>query len=242
MDIGLFTYGLALAAGALSTLAPCVLPLIPILIASALMAHRLGPLALAAGLALAYATVGMLLASVGSVAGLDQTQLRGLGAAILILFGVLLIVPRLQTRFAALTAGLGDSAQARLGRLSPRGLTGQFLVGLLLGAVWSPCVGPVLGGAIALAGQGDDVIRAALVMGLFGLGAAAPLILLGTLSREAMQRVRGHLLSAGQFGKPLLGALFLLLGVLVASGADKSIEAWLLGRMPGWLTDLGTSL
>lgn len=124
------SYTLALAAGALSTLAPCVLPLIPILAGSALLAHRLGPLALAAGLGLSYAVVGMLLASAGTIAGLGQGTLRVAGAVILIVFGILLLAPGLQTRFAGVAAGFGNAGQGWLARLSPQGLGGQFLVGL----------------------------------------------------------------------------------------------------------------
>ena len=235
------SYALALAAGALSTLAPCVLPLIPILAGSALLAHRLGPLALAAGLGLSYAVVGMLLASAGTVA-IDQGTLRVAGALILVLFGILLLVPGLQMRFAGAAAGLGNAGQGWLVRLSPQGLGGQFLVGLVLGVVWSPCVGPTLGGAIALASQGERLAEATGVMLLFGLGAALPLVILGSMSREALMRVRGRLLAVGNHGKTVLGLLFIGLGVLVLTGADKPAEAWLLERMPAWLTALTVSL
>lgn len=236
------SYALALAAGALSTLAPCVLPLIPILAGSALLAHRLGPLALAAGLGLSYAVVGMLLASAGTIAGLGQGTLRVAGAVILIVFGILMLAPGLQTRFAGVAAGLGNAGQGWLARLSPQGLGGQFLVGLVLGVVWSPCVGPTLGGAVALASQGERLAEAAGVMLLFGLGAALPLVILGSLSREAVTRVRGRLLAVGHHGKTVLGLLFLGLGALVLSGADKVAEAWLLERMPKWLMAMTVSL
>jgi cytochrome c-type biogenesis protein len=135
MEFTALTYVLALAAGALSSLAPCVLPLIPILAGSALLAHRLGPLALAAGLGLSYAAVGLLLARAGTLAGLDQGTLRVAAAAILVLFGILLLVPALQARFAGLASSLGNAGQGWLGRLTPQGLGGQFLVGLVLGVV-----------------------------------------------------------------------------------------------------------
>ena len=242
MELGTMTYLLALAAGALSSLAPCVLPLIPILVGSALLAHRLGPLALAAGLGLSYAVVGMLLASAGTIIGLDQDMLRTTGAVILVLFGILLLTPGLQARFAGVAAGLGNAGQGWLAHLSPQGLTGQFLVGLVLGVVWSPCVGPTLGGAIALASQGENLAGAAAVMLLFGLGAALPLVILGSLSREVVKRIRGRLLAVGQHGKVVLGLLFMGLGVLVMTGVDKTVEVWLLERMPEWLLEVTVSL
>ena len=242
MEMGAMTYLLALGAGALSTLAPCVLPLIPILVGSALVAHRLGPFALAGGLALSYAVVGVLLAGAGSVAGLEQSTLRTVGAAILLLFGAILLVPGLRAGFASATSALGNAGQGWLGRLSPQGLGGQFLVGVSLGVIWSPCVGPTLGGAIMLAGQGGHLAETGAVMLVFGLGAASPLLVLGSLSRAAVQRVRGRLLSVGHHGRMALGALFVVLGGLVLTEADRAAEAWLLERLPPWLLNLSVSL
>lgn len=103
-------------------------------------------------------------------------------------------------------------------------------------------MGPTLGGAVALASQGERLAEAAGVMLLFGLGAALPLVILGSLSREAITRVRGRLLAVGHHGKTVLGLLFLGLGILALTGADKSVEAWLLERTPAWLTALTVSL
>lgn len=242
MDFGLTTYGLSVAAGSLSTLSPCVLPLIPILIGSALLAHRLGPFALAAGLGLSFAVIGTLLASVGVAVGLDQDALRNVGAGILLLFGAILLTPALQARFAGAASGLSNAGQGLLDRVTPEGLWGQFVVGLVLGIVWSPCVGPTLGGAIALASQGQQLAQVATVMGLFGLGAALPLVILGSVSRQAVQRLRGRLLAVGQHGKTVLGVLFLALGGLIASGLDKRFETWVLEHAPDWLVALSVSI
>ena len=81
------------------------------------------------------------------------------------------------------------------------GLPGQFALGFFLRLVWAPCVGPTLGAAVSLASQGHALGQVALVMLLFGIGAALPLALLGTLSREAMLRVRGKLMEVGSTGK-----------------------------------------
>ncbi len=242
MEFGLATYGLSLAAGGLSTLSPCVLPLVPILIGTAAASHRLGPFALAAGLTLSFALIGTALASLGGVAGLDQESLRQGAAVLLLAFGILLLSARLQERFALAASGLSGTGQDLLSRLTLEGLGGQFLLGLLLGLVWSPCVGPTLGGAITLASQGERLPQVALVMGLFGLGAGLPLVLLGLLSREAMLRWRKRLLAAGRSGKRLLGGIMLLLGIAILSGADKAFERWVLDRAPDWLVRLTTAI
>ena len=157
MDFGPATYGLGFLAGALSTLSPCVLPLVPVLIGSAVNAHRRGPLALGAGLALSFTIVGMLLATLGAESGLDPSVLRTIGGIVLAAFGAILLIPKLQDLFARATGRLSDSGHRMLSRVTLDGLPGQFLVGVLLGVVWSPCVGPTLGAASTLASQGRDL-------------------------------------------------------------------------------------
>jgi len=78
-------------------------------------------------------------------------------------------------------------------------------------------------------------------MVMFGIGAGLPLVLLGLLSRSTLMCARTKLMSAGQLGKGLLGAAFILIGVAIISGADKRIEAALVEASPQWLTELTTS-
>jgi cytochrome c biogenesis protein CcdA len=232
---------LAFAAGLLSILSPCVLPLVPIVLGAAVVAHPLGAFALAAGLAVSFTALGLLLALVGFGLGIDPGLFRLAAAVIMIVLGAVLVVPSWQARLAAAGGPISGWADRRFGGFASSGLAGQFAIGLLLGAVWSPCVGPTLGAASLLASQGHDLLRVTLTMAVFGVGAALPLILLGLLSRATLMRVRSSLMSAGKLGKGLLGAAFILIGVAIVSGADKKIEAALVDASPQWLTELTTS-
>jgi cytochrome c biogenesis protein CcdA len=151
-----------------------------------------------------------------------------------------LLVPLLQVRLAAAGGPVSDWADRRFGGFDAGGLRGQFGVGLLLGAVWSPCVGPTLGAASALAAQGKDLLEVGLVMAAFGVGAALPLLALGTLSRQAMLRWRARLARAGQGGKAALGGMLAAIGLLILSNLDKRLEAFLLDAAPDWLILLTT--
>jgi len=235
MIFGPATYGLGLIAGALSTLSPCVVPLLPVLIASAVNAHRWGALALGSGLALSFMSVGIFLATLGASLGLDPEAFRSIGAVTLAIFGLILLVPKLSDLFAQATSILSNSGSQLLVRVTLGGLTGQFLIGALLGVVWSPCVGPTLGAATTLASQGKNLGQIGLVMLIFGVGAAAPLVLLGSMSRASMMKFRAGLLTGGKYGKQLLGLVILASGVLIATGVDKSFEAWILDHTPDWL-------
>jgi cytochrome c-type biogenesis protein len=238
MSLG--TLGLALLAGALSVLSPCVLPLLPIVLGTAASEHRLGPLALAVGLALSFTAIGLFVASIGFAAGLDTNVFRTISAILLIGIGVLLLVPRLQEQFAVAAGPVSQWAGGYLDDFAANGLAGQLGLGLLLGAVWSPCVGPTLGAASLLAAKGQNLGQVALTMLAFGIGAALPLMLLGFTSREAMQRWRGRLLEAGRGGKALLGVLLLAIGLMIATGIDKRLETALVDVSPEWLTTLTT--
>jgi len=240
MDFGVGSFLFAFLAGVLSTLSPCVLPLIPIIIGAATNQHRLGPLALAGGLTLSFAVIGTALAGLGSSIGIAQDGFRLFAAIIMGLIGVVLISAHLQERFAVAMSGISGAGNTLLSKVSIDGLFGQFLIGILLGLVWTPCVGPTLGAAITLASQGKDLEKIVFVMLVFGLGAGLPLALLGILSRNALMKAKGRLGHAGKFGKQVLGGFLILISGLVLSGLDKPVEAFLLKHSPAWLTDLTT--
>jgi cytochrome c biogenesis protein CcdA len=155
---------------------------------------------------------------------------------------VVLMVPAMQASIATASGPVANWTEQRFGRIEGRGWQGQFAIGLLLGTVWSPCVGPTLGAASLMAARGENLGQVALTMTAFGLGAAAPLLVLGLLSRDLLKAWRGRLLNAGKAFKIALGALLTILGLAVLSGTDKALETWLVEASPAWLTALTTSL
>lgn len=234
------TLGLAFLAGVLTILSPCVLPLVPLALGAAASEHRMGPIALVGGLTLSFVAIGLFVATVGFAIGLDADVFRAVAATLMIAVGAVLLLPAAQARFATAAGPVGNWAGERLDAVSRAGLGGQFVVGLLLGAVWSPCVGPTLGAASVLAAQGKDLGVVAATMVAFGVGAATPLLLLGVLSREALMRWRSRMMAGGRMAKMALGALFVVIGVAVLAGIDKKVEAGLVDASPAWLTNLTT--
>jgi len=232
--------GFGFVAGVLSTLSPCVLPLLPLVLGPAMAAHRLGIATLAAGLVTSFVGVGLFVATIGFSAGLDGDVFRSISAVLLGIMGIVLLSGALQQRFAVATAGVSDAGNRLIQRLTPTGLGGQFVLGLLLGAVWSPCVGPTLGAASVLAAQGRDLASVASVMVAFGLGTAVPLLAVGSLSRQALMRWRGRMMSAGKTGKLILGGGALAVAALILTGAEHALEGALVAASPAWLTDLTT--
>jgi cytochrome c-type biogenesis protein len=240
MEAGLVTLGLAGLAGLLTVLNPCVLPLLPMVLGAATAKSRVGLFALAAGMALTFTITGTSLAASGQLLGLEGDLLRLLAAALMISIGLLLLSARLQERFALAAGPVANFGHVAISKLNPDATRSQFAVGALLGLVWTPCVGPTLGAAIALASMGEALSQVALVMAVFALAAVAPLVAVGLASRAGFVRRRESALQVGAAGKVLMGWGLLVIGLLVLSGGDKWLETLLLDHAPDWLITLTT--
>jgi cytochrome c-type biogenesis protein len=238
--MGLGGLALSYAAGALSTLSPCVLPLLPVVLASAVQQHILGPIALALGLAGSFAGMGLFAASLGLSLGIDTNTLRVAAAILMLAVGIVLLVPALQEALTQRMAPVTGWAGGFLQRLPSNGAGAQLLLGLVLGVVWSPCAGPTLGAATGLAAQRETMIQAATVMAIFGLGAATPVVALAYGSRQVVLSRRDRLHRVSAAAKPIMGIAIAAVGLLVLTGLDKIAETRLTDAMPDWLLNLTT--
>jgi cytochrome c biogenesis protein CcdA len=135
-------------------------------------------------LAVSFVAIGLFAAIIGYSIGLDAELFRSVAAALMIAIGVVLLVPRFQERLALAGAPLAAWSDRHFGAARQDGVGGQIAVGLLLGAVWSPCVGPTLGAASILVAQGRDLGEVAVTMLAFGFGAALPLAALALVTRS----------------------------------------------------------
>ena len=160
----------------------------------------------------------------------------------MIALGIVLLVPPMQARLALAGGPVATGAQNLIDRVRLAGLGGQFALGALLGVVWSPCSGPTLGAAVGLAAQSSTALQAAVVMSVFGLGAATPILALSYGSRRAILARRDWMSRLSHIGKPVMGIALLSLGLLVLTGLDKVVETALTNAAPDWLIDLTTRL
>jgi cytochrome c-type biogenesis protein len=152
---------MAFVAGLLTTLSPCVLPILPIVFGAAASERKYGPTVLAAGLAVSFVAIGLFVATIGYSVGLTAELFRHVAAALMIIVGGVLILPGVQARLAMASGPIANWTDRRFGTYRGGGYGGQFCVGILLGAVWSPCVGPTLGAASLLSAQGRDLAEVA---------------------------------------------------------------------------------
>ncbi len=233
---------LAFLAGALTIASPCVLPLVPIVLIGARKRHPLAPLMLGLGLVFTFTTAAFILAIAGPALGLDPDIVRVITAGLMVALGIILLVPLLEARFSKVFQPLAAFGQDQQSTKSADGLPAQFMLGALLGLVWSPCVGPTLGAATLLAAQGQNLAEAGLVMLSFGIGIATVLVLISLVSRSFVNRIAGAVIRTGRRSKQIMGLALAVTGIFVLSGTDRIVEGWAVENSPAWLTDLTTSV
>lgn len=233
--------GLSYLAGGLSTLAPCVLPILPFVFFSATQEHRLGPVALASGLVGAFTLFGI--TSSILVGQFDVEIVRKFSSVILVGTGVVFLVPRLKYFIASLLQPISNKVNKNTEGFKAKGLKGQFFLGTIFGFLWAPCTGPTLGVAVGLASQQSDLPRATVMFLFFGLGAATSLLIFGRiLSMFGKSRFKNKLSRGVLAANYVLGFASIFIGVLVLSGAEGNVEESLIRLMPNFLLSITSKL
>jgi cytochrome c biogenesis protein CcdA len=205
-------------------------------VGGAVQANRLAPLVMGIGMALSFAAIGLVLGALGPALGIDSESVRNFGALLLIAFAVVMLVPALSRHFTELMSPIASRANAASSRLDGGSLGGALLLGGVLGLVWSPCSGPLLASALTLVASEGGAGRGALILGLFGVGAATPLVAVAYASRSGFALARGWVLARVETVKQVLGVLIGLTGLAILTGGDKWLEAQVLNLLPeSWI-------
>ena len=237
VSVSLFQLGLTLVAGTLSTLSPCVFPLLPMVVGSvAHTHHRVGPIAMAAGMVFAFVLLGVALGALGPALGIGSGHFRTAAGVLLLVIAGVMLMPEAQEHTPAWLSRIATLAQQASTHLHPETVRGAFVLGGLLGLVWSPCSGPLLGSGMALVATEGGLLNGALILGIFGVGAALPLMAAAYASRALFARMRKWVLGHSNGLRLGFAVLIGLMGIAVLTGADRWLEARLLDLLPdAWL-------
>lgn len=237
--------GLALIAGFLSTLQPCVLPLIPIVLGGAVYQNKFAPIYIGLGMVMFYALLGALTGFIEPLFGFEPSEFKTIGAVMMIVSGIVLLAPHLFSGLGGVYSGVLNRLNEKASALSFESPTSCFLLGAILSLIWAPCAGPMLASALTLLTSGlmtdgsadlQSVVQGSILLGFYGLGAAIPLVLLAYITRTAFTSWRSKLLKAQGLMTKILGLFFLVFGLLILTGAMKWIEIYLLSLLPeSWL-------
>ncbi len=242
-SLSLVQLSLSFGAGALSTLSPCVFPLLPIVLATAIHGHhRLGPIAMGAGMVLSFVAAGIVVGALGPTLGIDSASVRSAAGLLLLLLAVVMLVPELSEHTPDWIAGIATRAQEATAHMHPETLHGAFLVGTMLGLVWTPCSGPLLGVAFALIATEGGLVDGGLIMGAFGLGATVPLVVAAYASRKLFARIRVWLSGHGAALRRTFAVLIGVVGLTVLTRVDRWLEARVLELLPESWISLTTAL
>jgi cytochrome c-type biogenesis protein len=242
MQVAVLDLVLAYAAGLLTLLNPCVLPLLPLIAAGAVARHPLGPLAMAGGMAVSFSLAGMGVYALTRATGLMQEDITLAAGAVMIVFGFIQLVPQAQMGFARLAGAAAGGGTRLIGRLEDRGLVGEALGGALLGLAWSPCIGPTLGAAIGLAAQGESLGYAFAIMAMFAAGAATIMLVLAYGTRSLIARRKALLARITPHARTFLGVGLIVVGLAIVFQLDRLAEGWAVAVLPAWFTDISVSI
>lgn len=181
MELGLSSLALSFAAGLASVASPCVLPVVPLLVTGTTDEDRSRPALVVAGIAVSFVVMGVLTSLLGAAAGrLLPYMEKGVGGLI-VLFGLLLLAD--VNPFKRFTWLQGIQAPGR-GRWS------GLALGLSLGLVWIPCVGPMLSGVLATVATRGTLLAGVLMLLAYSAGFAVPMLAVGYGSQALRQRIR----------------------------------------------------
>ena len=215
--------GFALLAGAGTALSPCVLPVLPALLASGGAGGRRRPLGVVLGLSLTFAITIVGIAKVADGVGLGSDPLRAVAVIVLLGAGAILLVPR-----------LGERLEARMSRLAafgPRsrgdGFRSGLLVGAALGFVYTPCAGPILAAVISVGAATGRTVAVGIA---YTVGSAAVLLALTLGGRTLFERVRAA--GRGPALQRTLGAIMVLTALLIITGEDVRFDQYIAQHIP----------
>lgn len=222
---------LALLAGVLTIAAPCILPMLPILLGTSVgQTSRARPIFIALGFVLSFSAFALVFGLFSDALGLAQDRLRDVAIVLLLGFGVLMLWKRPFELLVARLSGVVNRAN-EIGNRAGAGNLGGFVLGMTLGAVWTPCAGPVLGSILTLVATAMDIGHAVVLLLCYGLGAGIPMLAIAYGGQFMSTRVRRIARHAEQLQQGF-GALIILTAVAMYFQYDSLITVWLSNFYP----------
>lgn len=224
----------AFLAGVVTVLSPCILPLLPIILSSADGMDKKRPLGVVIGFVASFTFFTLFLSSIVRLSGIPAESLRVVSIIVLAIFGLSLLIPQIQAWieiFFSRFAGMAASSKKR------SGLVGGIIVGLSLGLLWTPCVGPILASVISLAITGTVNSQAFIITFAYALGTAIPMFIIMRAGGTALQKVPWLVRNTGKIQKGF-GVLMILTSVGILFNVDRSFQTYILQTFPSYGTGL----
>lgn len=216
--------------GIVTILSPCILPILPIVLSSSLTGGKRRPLGIVVGFILSFTFFTLFLSLLVRLLGLSADLLRLLAVIVVFGFGLSLLMPHFQVIVERLFSKLLPLAPKNAPQT---GFGGGILIGLSLGLVWTPCVGPILASIITLAATSIITLSAVLITLAYAVGTAIPLLGITYGGRQLLQKVPG-LLSNTQKIQKAFGVLMIVTALTIFFNIDRRFQSWILTRFPSY--------
>ena len=224
----IFLLAFAFIAGIVTILSPCVLPVLPIILSSSAASGKRRPLGVVVGFILSFTFFTLFLSTIVAALGVPAESLRFLSIVILVLFGLTLIIPQAQMIIERAFTALSSRAPKPAAQT---GFFGGVLIGLSLGLLWTPCVGPILASVISLAITGTVTVQAALITLAYSLGTAIPMFVVMQAGSAALKRVPWLLAHTGSIQKGF-GVVMIVTAMAISLNVDRRFQTYILDTFP----------
>ncbi len=219
---------LIFAAGLVTILKPCCLPLVPVVMSGS-AGGRLRPVAIVSGMTLSFTIMGTLVSGFGAAFGGFADTLRSLSIIFIIGMGAVLFDDDINMEFVKLSGSITQSFRQRVRFLNndssnPKreGLLGAFFLGMSLGIVWIPCVGPILGAVLAYVASVGNVPYGAGMLFVYSIGMSLPMLSIAYYGKKVTNRYKWFMRN-GPLLKKLSGLVLILVGLMLLFNIDKLI-------------------
>lgn len=230
---------LVFIAGLATVITPCILPILPAMLSGS-VGSRLRPLAIVTGMSITFTLMGILINAVASF-GLFTEYLRWLSIFVIIAMGAILFDDDVNQTYVNFSSSAVNSARERvsfIGKLASKapsgGLTSALFLGMSLGILWIPCVGPILGAVFAfvqVSSGSADLLYATLLLVVYSIGVSIPMLIIAYSGKAVSGNVKWFV-QRGHFFKRLSGLILIIVGLMMLFGIDRIIKAALLPYFP----------
>lgn len=181
MDIGLGSVALAIGAGVASVLSPCVLPVVPIVAAGADRTDRMRPLMVVTGLALSFMAMGAISSLFGELL-IGRTRLiEQAGGAIILVMGLMVLFDISVFKRLYMLSNIPVKAEGRFGGV---------VLGMALGVIWVPCIGPMLSSILTMVGTSGELATGVILLGFYSIGFAIPMLIVAYSSQMLQEKLK----------------------------------------------------
>ena len=226
-------YGVAFISGLFTILAPCIWPLLPIVLADVTQSNsKRRPFGITAGVAISFAFFTLAISALESSLGFSPNVLRKMAVIVLLVIGISMVVPALSRRMEVSISSLSGRIGG-VGKNQRSDFSGGFVTGLALGVVWTPCSGPILASVATLAATNKVSIQVVVVTLFYVAGVSIPLFGFAVGGQKLLSKSRRLSKHTGRI-QIASGVIMIITAVGIYTNYDKTIEAKLLNAIPSY--------